>query len=217
MSNTPNTPPSPSLRGAEILEQYAESLRDACSNDQDGDFTCGDCPAGRSVCKADHAEIIQCAAAVRAQVELCAGLLTTRTPPSDERRQALLEAAQLCAAEMAYWRDAENVEDGITIGAVGAASNCCAKIYELTNAAPQVPGNGAKADEGQGDRHRIVNTPADAAPVTRSESARTDGRPFGSCLATAILQSDLYRMLDTDARAECDELIERWKGWLKHG
>lgn len=33
----------------------------------------------------------------------------------------------------------------------------------FTNAAPQVPGNGAKAEEGQADRHRIVNTPAGAA------------------------------------------------------
>lgn len=69
---------TPSLRAAEILEDYAESLRDACSNDEDGNFTCGDCPAGRDVCKAEHAEIIECAAAVRALVELCEGLWPQR-------------------------------------------------------------------------------------------------------------------------------------------
>lgn len=44
---------------------------------------------------------------------------------------------------------------------------------------------------------------------------RSEVRPFGACLASAVLQSDLYRMLDPEAKAECDELIERWREWLK--
>lgn len=52
---------------------------------------------------------------------------------------------------------------------------------------------------------------------SRAPSATLRGteRPFGACLATAVLQSDLYRMLDAEARVECDELIERWKEWLR--
>ena len=50
----------------------------------------------------------------------------------------------ICAKEMAYWRDAEDADDthGIHIGAIGAASNCCAKIMALKNAAPQVGASG---------------------------------------------------------------------------
>jgi hypothetical protein len=54
------------------------------------------------------------------------------------------------------------------------------------------------------------------ASFALSETA-TNGRPFGAALATAVLQSDEYHRLDPEARAECDELLERWKGWLKHG
>jgi hypothetical protein len=43
------------------------------------------------------------------------------------------------------------------------------------------------------------------------------GRPFGGCLATSILQSPEYHKLDPAAKAECDELIERWKAWIKQG
>lgn len=53
-------------RAAELLEQWAEQMRDPCSNPEDGDFSCEDCPVGRSVCVSEHAEIVEAASKLRA-------------------------------------------------------------------------------------------------------------------------------------------------------
>jgi hypothetical protein len=38
-------------------------------------------------------------------------------------------------------------------------------------------------------------------------------RPLGCALAMRVIQSDLYRHLDTEQRAECDELIRQNLDW----
>jgi hypothetical protein len=62
----------------------------------------------------------------------------------------------------------------------------------------------------------------EAADALQSETGlryrdAPDGRPFGAALATAVLQSNEYHHLDDLARAECDEILEHWKRWLKEG
>lgn len=48
------------------------------------------------------------------------------------RADAYLKAAMICAKEMQKWAEpAEGVDDAISIGAVGAAANCCAAIMQL--------------------------------------------------------------------------------------
>lgn len=48
------------------------------------------------------------------------------------RNAALVEAAMICATEMATWRDDDDsLDDRIKIGAIGASANCCAAILQL--------------------------------------------------------------------------------------
>lgn len=53
---------------ADLLDQYAESLRSPCSGEPEGDFSCQDCPerGGPATCRAEWQEIVDAAKAVRA-------------------------------------------------------------------------------------------------------------------------------------------------------
>ncbi len=62
---------------------------------------------------------------------------------------------------------------------------------------------------------QVVRKTTATTRVWMEYNHRQDVRPFGGCLATSVLQSDLYHKLDTEAKVECDELIARWKEWLK--
>lgn len=57
---------SPAIRAAELLEQYALSMRDPCT-DTNGDFGCDDCPArgGIPECRADCEELEMVARSLR--------------------------------------------------------------------------------------------------------------------------------------------------------
>jgi len=61
-----------------ILEQYADSLHDSCVSGSGEAFCCSDCPAGRDVCKREHAEIVQTAKGLREMRRLA--------PPARKRK-----------------------------------------------------------------------------------------------------------------------------------
>lgn len=55
---------------ARLLRGHAESLRGPCSNDEDGDFSCEDCPAGRAICLSEWQKLVDTADQLDAFEEL---------------------------------------------------------------------------------------------------------------------------------------------------